>query len=70
MNKGNMLFFGGITIVCLIVAGFLAVMQYVASEAPTAMEKIKSQAEGVIQQQVNQEVLKQLKQQQLQQQQP
>lgn len=66
-NKGNMMFMGAITVVCLLVAGFLAVMQWVASEAPVAMEEFKSKAEDWGQQQVNDQ-MKQMKQQMQQQQ--
>lgn len=62
MDKGNMLFFGGITVVCLLVAGFLAVMQWVASEAPVALEEFKSDLESGVNAQMQQQ-MQQMKQQ-------
>lgn len=66
MNKGNMAFMGAITVVCVLVAGFLAVMQWLASEAPTAMEEFKTKAENWGQQQMNDQMDK-MKQQMQQQ---
>ncbi|MBT4136939.1 MAG: response regulator [Candidatus Latescibacteria bacterium] len=67
MDRGNMLFMGGITVVCVLVAGFLAVMQWVASEAPVAMEQFKSDLEKGVNSQMNQQ-MDQIKQQMRQQQ--
>lgn len=72
MDRGNMMFMGAITVVCVLVAGFLAVMQWVASEAPVAMEKIKSDLEDGVNSQMTQQMQQmklQMQQQQAQQQQ-
>jgi len=61
-----MMFFGGITVVCVLVAGFLAVMQWVASEAPVAMEQFKADLENGVNAQM-QGQMNQMKQQMQQQ---
>ena len=70
MDRGNMMFFGAITVVCVLVAGFLAVMQWVASEAPVAMEQFKADIEQGVNSQMNDQMLKMQKQMQKQQIQP
>ena len=62
MDKGNMMFMGAITVVCVLVAGFLAVMQWVASEAPVALEQMKSDIESGVNSQMQQQ-MQQMKQQ-------
>jgi CheY-like chemotaxis protein len=62
MDRGNMMFMGAITVICLLVAGFLAVMQWVASEAPIAMEQLKSDLESGVNSQMQQQ-MKQMQQQ-------
>lgn len=62
MDKGNMMFMGAITVVCVLVAGFLAVMQWVASEAPVALEQMKSDLEDGVNSQMQQQ-MQQMKQQ-------
>ena len=72
MDRGNMMFMGAITVVCVLVAGFLAVMQWVASEAPVALENIKSDLEQGVNSQMNDQMMQmklQMQQQQAQQQQ-
>ena len=64
MDRKKMMFLGGITVACLLMAGFLAVMQYLASEAPMAIERLKAESEGMLKKQVNQEVQKRLQEQQ------
>ena len=66
-SRKNLAVMGAITLVCILVAGFLAFMQYLASEAPSMVEQLKAQAQGQIRQQVNKEVQK-AQQQQMQQQ--
>lgn len=68
MDRGNMMFMGGITVVCVLVAGFLAVMQWLASEAPVAMEQFKADIEKGVNSQMNSQ-MNQIKQQMQQQQQ-
>ena len=62
-----MMIIGGITLVCILIAGFLAVMQYVASEVPTYVEKLKSEANSTIRNQVNKQLQKAQQQQMRQQ---
>jgi len=72
MDRGNMMFMGAITVVCVLVAGFLAVMQWVASEAPVALENIKADLEDGVNSQMNDQIMQmklQMQQQQAQQQQ-
>ena len=57
-----MMFMGAITVICVLVAGFLAVMQWVASEAPIAMEQLKSDLESGVNSQMQQQ-MKQMQQQ-------
>ena len=63
-SRKNLLVMVGITVVCIVVAGFLAGMQYLASEAPSMVGQLKVQAQSQMKQQVNKEIQKVQQQQQ------
>ena len=61
IGKSQIMIMSGITIVCIIIAGFLATMQWLSSQYTAA--DIKQQAQDAISNQVKQELLKELQKQ-------